>query len=394
MKLYKIPTINEELFSFNLIFTGRDIIPGDRHFLEHLLFKSNKAYSAESLTREITKLGGLKAFKIETTPEELLINATVLKQDMPKTITLLNSILNDALFLKEEIERERKILLQEYYNRVKEQKNIFIKAFGELFNEDLTIIGTPENIENITSSHLISLYDKFINRNNAVLFLHNGEDVPSLLNLKNGPPLNNVKEIKVKGNYEKEVKDFPFSAIILFYDEKPSLASYALKDYLNEMDAPFFRILREQKNYCYSVSASQSFAGLNHILPQFNTMCITSYKQIIKKSKELEKDLCGNKNNCLHSLKMTALHKVYNELKKNFIVDDEKIYENVLKTSALNKIKAKNDINLRFAFEYTTYVLNCTFEDLKNKPNWEEFRDFANSVRNKQIGKVLIIGKN
>ena len=367
MKIYKIPTINESLFSFNLIFAGKDIISGDRHFLEHLLFKSNKIYNTESLTKEITKLGGLNALKIETSPEEISIRATILKKDAPKIINLLNAILNESLFLEEEIDKERKIILQEYYNRVKEQRNIYIRAFGNIFNEDLSVIGPLENIENMNGNHLITLYNKLINRNNAILFLHNGEDVLSLLNIKDGSHLNNIKEIKIKGEKEQEVGELPFSVINLFYDEKPSLASYALKDYLNEMDAPFFRILREKKNYCYFVKASQTFAGLNHLFPFFNTMCITMQKR-------------------------NDLKKVSEELEKQFIVDNEEIYKNVLNTSALNKIKAKNDINLRFAFAYTTYLLDCSFEDLSNKPTWDDLRDFSCSVREKLIGGTYIIG--
>ncbi len=369
MKVYNIPVINKHIFSFSLRFIGRDIILGDRHFLEHMLFKSNKRYNAGALSREMTKLGGLTTFKIETSPEELVISGGVLKEDMPKVVELLNAILNDALFLEEEIEREKKVVLQEYYNRIGEQESVFINAIGDLLGENISPIGTLESIKNMDSSHLRYLYGQLINQSNALLFLHNGDDFASQLQIPDGPK-QKIREIKVKGNYEVEVPEFPFSVVLLFYDQKPSLASYALKDYLNEMDAPFYKVLREEKNYCYQVGASQTFAALNHMFPQFNTECHAS------------------KN----ALDAVSIHDVAVELENNFIVNDETIYENVLKTSSLNKIRSLNNIGWRFKFEYTAYLLNCSFDDLKRKPSWEEFKVFAGSVKNKLIGRILLLG--
>ena len=84
---------------------------GVSHFIEHLLFKGTDKRSALQIAREIDSLGGiLNAF---TGREYVCYYAKVLHRFLPKVIDLLADIFLDSRFESEEIDKERKVILQE-----------------------------------------------------------------------------------------------------------------------------------------------------------------------------------------------------------------------------------------------------------------------------------------
>ena len=84
---------------------------GVSHFIEHLLFKGTDKRSALQIAREIDSLGGiLNAF---TGREYVCYYAKVLHRFLPKVIDLLADIFIDSRFESEEIDKERKVILQE-----------------------------------------------------------------------------------------------------------------------------------------------------------------------------------------------------------------------------------------------------------------------------------------
>jgi predicted Zn-dependent peptidase len=84
---------------------------GVAHFIEHLLFKGTGQRSALQIAREIDALGGiLNAF---TGREYVCYYAKVLHRFLPKVVDLLADIFLNSLFETEEIDKERKVILQE-----------------------------------------------------------------------------------------------------------------------------------------------------------------------------------------------------------------------------------------------------------------------------------------
>jgi predicted Zn-dependent peptidase len=84
---------------------------GVAHFIEHLLFKGTGQRSALQIAREIDALGGiLNAF---TGREYVCYYAKVLHRFLPKVVDLLADIFLNSLFEPEEINKERKVILQE-----------------------------------------------------------------------------------------------------------------------------------------------------------------------------------------------------------------------------------------------------------------------------------------
>ncbi|MBK5274229.1 MAG: insulinase family protein [Desulfuromonadales bacterium] len=84
---------------------------GVAHFIEHLLFKGTERRSARQVSLEIDSMGGiLNAF---TGHEYVCYYAKVLAKFLPRVTDLLSDIFLYSTFPADEIERERKVILQE-----------------------------------------------------------------------------------------------------------------------------------------------------------------------------------------------------------------------------------------------------------------------------------------
>lgn len=81
------------------------------HFIEHLLFKGTKKRSALQIAKEIDSVGGvLNAF---TGREYTGVYSKVLEKDLPLALDVLSDIFLKSQFDPKEVEKERKVILQE-----------------------------------------------------------------------------------------------------------------------------------------------------------------------------------------------------------------------------------------------------------------------------------------
>jgi predicted Zn-dependent peptidase len=84
---------------------------GISHFIEHLLFKGTERRTAVQIAEEMDSIGGVvNAF---TAKEYTCYYAKVLDEHLPLAIDLLTDIFLHSVFDREEIERERSVILQE-----------------------------------------------------------------------------------------------------------------------------------------------------------------------------------------------------------------------------------------------------------------------------------------
>jgi predicted Zn-dependent peptidase len=130
---------------------------GVAHFIEHLLFKGTKRRSALEIAREIDSVGGiLNAF---TGREFVCYYAKVLDAFLPKAVDLLSDIFLNSVFDPEEIEKERKVILQEI-NMLEDTPDDYIH---DLFSQQLwhghplgmPIIGNEESVRGLSRDFII-----------------------------------------------------------------------------------------------------------------------------------------------------------------------------------------------------------------------------------------------
>jgi predicted Zn-dependent peptidase len=125
---------------------------GVAHFIEHLLFKGTGRRTARQISLEIDSMGGiLNAF---TGHEYVCYYAKVLAKFLPRVTDLLSDIFLHSTFPADEIERERKVILQE----IKMRDDSPEEAIHDRFHQDFwnghalgnSIIGTEESINGLS----------------------------------------------------------------------------------------------------------------------------------------------------------------------------------------------------------------------------------------------------
>lgn len=129
---------------------------GIAHFTEHTIFKGTSRMHAAAINSCLDRLGGeLNAY---TTKEEIVIHATVLKEDLPKAARLLLDLASDATFPEKEIEVEKGVVLDEIASYKDSPADDVFDRFEEMLfgGHDLgrPILGTNASVKKITSDEL------------------------------------------------------------------------------------------------------------------------------------------------------------------------------------------------------------------------------------------------
>ena len=129
---------------------------GIAHFVEHTLFRGTARKSASVISSYLDRLGGeLNAY---TTKEEIVIHATVLKEDLGKAAGLLFELATEATFPDAEIETERGVVLDEIISyKDNPYEDVYDKFEGMLFEGHplgQPILGTAASVKRITPDEL------------------------------------------------------------------------------------------------------------------------------------------------------------------------------------------------------------------------------------------------
>src|SRR5436189_4385974 len=135
---------------------------GIAHFVEHMLFKGTDTRSAEDIAQEIDSIGGqLDAF---TAKEYASYYIKVLDEHLPLAIDILSDIVRNPAFSPEDIEREKKVVLEEI-KMVEDTPDdlvheLFTQGFWENHPLGRPILGTKETVESFTDDLLREYFTK------------------------------------------------------------------------------------------------------------------------------------------------------------------------------------------------------------------------------------------
>jgi predicted Zn-dependent peptidase len=130
---------------------------GVAHFIEHLLFKGTKRRTARQITREIDSLGGiLNAF---TSYEYVCYYAKALAKTLPQVVDILSDMFLHSTFPVDEIEKERKVVLQEIKMRDDAPEESIHDRLHQSFWKGHPlghpILGTEETISNMSRDAIL-----------------------------------------------------------------------------------------------------------------------------------------------------------------------------------------------------------------------------------------------
>lgn len=130
---------------------------GIAHFIEHLLFKGTKRRTARQISLEIDSMGGiLNAF---TGHEYVCYYAKVLAKFLPRVTDLLTDIFLHSTFPADEIEKERKVILQEIKMRDDSPEEYIHDRFHQNFWSShalgYSILGSEETIAPLSRDQIV-----------------------------------------------------------------------------------------------------------------------------------------------------------------------------------------------------------------------------------------------
>ncbi len=129
---------------------------GVAHFTEHMIFKGTEHKNASVINGYLDRLGGeLNAY---TTKEEIVIHATVLKEDLGKAASLLLEMATCPTFPESELELERGVIIDE----INSYKDTPSEEVYDMFEEMLfeghplsgPILGSIRSVKQVTSEEL------------------------------------------------------------------------------------------------------------------------------------------------------------------------------------------------------------------------------------------------
>lgn len=134
-----------------------DPVRGISHFIEHMMFKGTRKRTARQIADEIESRGGhLNAF---TDKETTCYHLRVLAEHTPLALDILTDMLRGSLFDADEMEREKRVVLEE----IKMYEDSPEDRIHEIFESTLwaahplgkAIIGTDKTVSGLTRDNIV-----------------------------------------------------------------------------------------------------------------------------------------------------------------------------------------------------------------------------------------------
>jgi predicted Zn-dependent peptidase len=247
---------------------------GIAHFVEHMLFKGTEDRTAEDIAQAIDSIGGqLDAF---TAKEYASYYIKVLDEHLPLAVDLLADIVLRPAFSADEVEREKKVILEEI-KMVEDTPDdlvheLFTQHFWEGHPLGRPILGSKETVEAFTAESLLEYFrGAYVARNMIISAAGNLEHarVRELIEKvfgvlsADGEPLNATPP-KVIPQIITRTKELEQSHLCLGTDSYPQrhedrYVSYILNTVLGgSMSSRLFQNVREKRGLAYAV-----FSGLS-----------------------------------------------------------------------------------------------------------------------------------
>jgi len=247
---------------------------GMAHFVEHMLFKGTSTRSAEEIAQAVDSIGGqLDAF---TAKEYASYYVKVLDEHLPLAVDILSDIVLRPAFAGVDIEREKKVILEEI-KMVEDTPDdlvheIFTQAFWEGHPLGRPILGTKDTVEAITQERLRDHFRGAYAAENVIISaagnLEHSElrealekafgSMPSSGQRQAGGPPHVVPKVVIR-NKELEQSHVCLGTPSFPQNHADRYGSYVMNTMLGgSMSSRLFQNIREKRGLAYSV-----FSGIN-----------------------------------------------------------------------------------------------------------------------------------
>src|SRR4051812_3713813 len=247
---------------------------GIAHFVEHMLFKGTATRSAEDIAQTIDSIGGqMDAF---TAKEYASYYIKVLDEHLPLAVDVLSDIVMNPAFTAEDIEREKKVVLEEIKMVEDTPDDLVHELFTENFwaNHPLgrPILGTKETVEGLNQEALRHYFSTVYTAPNLIVAAVGNithDEVKALVSkafnklptttepISEAPP-RVIPRITIR-NKELEQSHVCLGAPSYQQDHVDRYSSYVMNTVLGgSMSSRLFQNVREKRGLAYAV-----FSGLS-----------------------------------------------------------------------------------------------------------------------------------
>jgi len=143
---------------------------GIAHFVEHMLFKGTASRSAEDIAQQIDSIGGqLDAF---TAKEYASYYIKVLDEHLPLALDILSDIVLNPAFKPEDVEREKKVVVEEI-KMVEDTPDdlvheLFVMTFWPDHPLGRPILGTEETVRRLGREQILAHYAETFHPSNMI----------------------------------------------------------------------------------------------------------------------------------------------------------------------------------------------------------------------------------
>jgi predicted Zn-dependent peptidase len=247
---------------------------GIAHFVEHMLFKGTANRSAEDIAQQVDSIGGqLDAF---TSKEYAGYYVKVLDEHLPLATDILTDLVSRPVFATEDIEREKKVVLEEI-KMVEDTPDdlvheIFAEGFWNGHPLGRPILGTPHQVGALDHDTLDRYFrDAYVASNFVVVAVGNLEHdtvkslierafagIPSTGSAITEEPPTVAPSVQIRQK-TLEQSHVCLGTIGLPQNHPDRYAAYALNTVLGgSMSSRLFQNVREKRGLAYSVFSSMS----------------------------------------------------------------------------------------------------------------------------------------
>ena len=245
---------------------------GIAHLAEHMLFKGTTRRTAQDIAQDVDSIGGqLDAF---TAKECAGYYIKVLDDHLPRAVDVLSDLLQHPAFPDVELEKEKKVILEE----IKMVEDVPDDLVHEMFTASFwpshplgrSILGTPESVTAVSGGSLRDFFERAYVGGHLVMavagHLEHGHvrdviheafaDIPAT-----PEPIESLPPTPQAGLVARE-KDLEQSHLCLGtpgypQDHEDRYASYVLNTVLgSSMSSRLFQNVREKRGLAYAVNSS------------------------------------------------------------------------------------------------------------------------------------------
>jgi len=269
---------------------------GASHFLEHLVFKGTKSYTAKDISRVVEECGGyINAY---TSKEQTAYYIRGFSGNVDKFLSVLMELVFFPELSDKEFDQEREVIINEIKS-IKDNPEEYLMEMTEeeVFKGstlELPISGTVDSVSGLTLDDLKNYHKTKYNPKDCAIVLSGDIDEKQIMRLlesydlpeagKNG----HVKSENVFHKVSREIKmdteqvysNILFPTMDIIDDRRYELLAlnFAVGGL---MSSRLFQKVREDMGLCYSIESDISLYRDNGYLSIFFNSMSSSYKEVI-----------------------------------------------------------------------------------------------------------------